>query len=80
MTYAPSPAGGTLTVITVTVPGEIRTHVSDGSGNLHSNDTHITQGPNAFTYATPLNQVDDMGAVFYPDGAASQSCTIEPAK
>lgn len=80
MTYAPSPAGGTLTVITVTVPGEIRTHVSDGAGNLHTNDTHITQGPNAFTYDVPLSQVDDMGAVFYPDGGASQSCTIEPAK
>lgn len=80
MTYAASPSGGTLTVVTVTKPGEIITHVSDQSGNLHRNDTQITQGPNAFSYDVPLSQVGDMGAVFTPAGGSSESCTIEAAK
>jgi hypothetical protein len=79
MTYGPSTSGGTLTVVTVDVPGEIITHISDGAGNIHRNDVQITQGPNAFTYDVPLSQVGDMGAVFYLTDGTSQSCTIKPA-
>ena len=80
MTYGPSKTGGTVTVVTVDEPGEIITHVSDSQGNIHRNDTQITQGPNAFTYNVPLAQVGDMGAVFYPSGGSSESCTIAPVK
>jgi hypothetical protein len=79
MTYGPSTSGGTLTVVTVDVPGEIITHISDSAGNIHRNDVQITQGPNAFAYDVPLSQVGDMGAVFYLTDGTSQSCTIKPA-
>ncbi|MBR7832476.1 hypothetical protein KDL01_04360 [Actinospica durhamensis] len=80
MTYGVTPDGRTLTVVTVTIPGEIITHVSDQAGDINRHDTHITPGPNAFVYDFPLSQATDMGAIFTPDGGASQSCTIEPAK
>lgn len=79
MTYGPSQDGGTLTLITVNAPGQIITHVTDSQYNIHRNDTHITQGPNAFVYDFPLDQATDMGAVFYPDDGPSESCTIKPA-
>lgn len=67
--------GNTATTFTLTLDGEMITHVS-GPDGLHRNDQKLTRGVSAFTYDFPLGQATDMGAMLYlPDGT-SQSCTI----
>lgn len=75
MHYFQDGQGETVTVFTLTVAGELIAHVS-GPGGVVRHDEREGAGTSRFTYAFPLGQATDMGAVLYlPDGS-QQSCAI----
>lgn len=75
MHYFQDDQGRTVTLFSLTVDGELITHVS-GPPGIGRHDEQFTRGVNRIVYDFPLSQAGDMGAVFYlPDGS-SQSCTI----
>lgn len=75
MHYFQDEQGRTVTLFTLTVDGELITHVS-GPDGIGRHDEQETRGPVRIVYDFPLSQATDMGAVLYlPDGS-SQSCTI----
>lgn len=75
MHYFQDEQGETVTVFTLTVAGELITHVS-GPDGIGRHDVRETRGPVRVVYAFPLGQATDMGAVLYLGDGTSQSCTI----
>ena len=64
---------------TVTVAGKLITHASDKSGDINRRDVQVSPGPNTFTAAVPLSQVDDIGGVLYV-GSKSYGCSVAPRR
>ena len=79
ITYRDDGNGSMSWIATVTVAGELITHASDKSGDINRHDVHVSAGPNTFTAAVPLSQVDDIGGVFYV-GAHSSGCSVAPKR
>jgi hypothetical protein len=66
-------------IATVTLSGELITHVSDISGNLYRRDVQVTPGPNGFTAPVPLSKIDDIGGVLYV-GRSTYGCSVAPQR
>ena len=79
ITYRDDGSGSMSWTATVTVAGELRTHVSDQSGDLYSHDPQVNVGQNTFTAPQPLSQIDDISGVLYA-GSASYTCSIAPRR
>ena len=77
ITYHDNGNGTMSWIVTVTVAGELRTHASDKSGDLYSNDAQVSVGQNTFNAPQPLSQIDDIGGVLYA-GSASYACSVAP--
>lgn len=77
ITYRDNGNGSMSWTATVTVAGELRTHVSDKSGDLYSHDVQVSVGTNTLTAPQPLSVIDDIGGVLYA-GSASYACSIAP--
>ena len=75
MNYYQDAQGETVTLFNLAQDGELITHVS-GPPGIGRHDQQMTRGVNRIVYDFPLSQATDMGAVFYPAGGDSQSCTI----
>lgn len=79
ITYRDNGNGTMSWTATVTVAGELITHVSDKSGDLYRHDGQVSSSPNTFTASQPLSQIDDVGGVLYV-GSASYGCSIAPQR
>jgi hypothetical protein len=79
ITYRDDGKGSMSWTATVTVVGELITHASDKSGNINRHDVQISEGPNTFTAAVPLSQIDDIGGVLYV-GSKSYACSVAPRR
>ena len=79
ITYRDNGNGSMNWTVTVTVAGELRTHVSDKSGDLYAHDVQVSVGQNTLTAPQPLSVIDDIGGVLYA-GSASYACSIAPQR
>lgn len=62
---------------TVTVPGQLITHVSDKRGDIFRHVVHVIPGAHVFTAPVPLSQINDGGGNL--DGISkSYGCSIAP--
>ncbi len=79
ITYRDNGTGSMSWTATVTVAGELRTHVGDRNGDLYPHDVQVSVGPNTLTAPQPLSQIDDIGGVLYV-GSHSYGCSIAPQR
>ena len=79
ITYRDRGDGSMSWTATVTVSGDLRTHVSDRSGDLYSHDVPVQQGPTSLAAPFPLSQLSDIGGVLYTSAGSSYTCSIAPA-
>jgi hypothetical protein len=79
ITYRDDGNGSMSWTASVTVAGELITHASDKNGDINRHDVQVSAGPNTFTAAVPLSQVDDIGGVLYV-GSHSYGCSIAPKR
>jgi hypothetical protein len=79
ITYRDDRNGSMSWTATVTVAGELITHASDTSGDINRRDVQVSTGPNTFTAAVPLSQVNDVGGVLYV-GSKSYGCSVAPQR
>jgi len=79
ITYRADGNGSMSWTAIVTVAGELITHASAKSGDLNRRDAQVSPGPNTFTAALPLAQVDDIGGVLYV-GSKSYGCSVAPKR
>src|SRR5271165_1840496 len=63
ITYRDNHNGTMSWTATVTIGGQLITHVSDKAGNIYRHVTQVTAGPATFTAPVPLPQIDDIGGV-----------------
>lgn len=75
MVYFQDAQGHTVTLLDLTLDGELITHVS-GPPGIGRHDQQTTRGVSKIVYDFPLSQATDMGAVLYLADGSSQSCAI----